>query len=106
MSLLKSPFRKEEESLAEECSQVGTPYEAPSAFEDKKETKKRRNRLRYAINKLKDPAAHAAKLAERKRRRLEDPAAHAAKLAERKRRVWRTLTAHAAKLAERKRSSS
>ena len=78
--LLKPAFRKKEESLAEQCSQVGTPYEAPSAFEDKKETRKRRKRLRYAIDKLKDPAAHEAKLADRRfeceQKRRSDPACH------------------------------
>ncbi|EJK75484.1 hypothetical protein THAOC_02790, partial [Thalassiosira oceanica] len=80
--LLKPAFRREEEWLAEQCSQVGSPYKGPSAFEDKKETEKRRKRLRYAIDKLKDPAAHAAKLADRRfgrqRKRCSDRAGHEA----------------------------
>ena len=78
--LLEPAFRKEEEWLAEQCSQVGSPYKGPSDFEDKKETGKRRKRLRYAIDKLKDPVAHESANKQRRDKRaidkLKDPVAH------------------------------
>ncbi|EJK57362.1 hypothetical protein THAOC_22601 [Thalassiosira oceanica] len=75
-------FYAKEKEKEDECHLWGVDYEPPRENESDTQTKNRRLRLTRAIKQRKNPAAHAAKLADRRFgrecKRCSDPAGHEA----------------------------